>query len=198
MEREHASQFFLKNYLTGHYLCRQSDGSLAIVTMKPTATKTRGNVARQTRASFQEEINIAIKTPTNMKIDCTIVATVCCMDCPKVSTSLVSLDMMSPAEEESKYFKGMLLILAIISLLSCSVYLIATVVNTMPEIKEEIEESANIEIKVMPYFITAFISMFLLMEPALMVSVIFVKISGETIATITDPTSRNKERKKGT
>ena len=113
--------------------------------MKPTATKTRGNVARQTRASFQEEINIAIKTPTNMKIDCTIVATVCCMDCPKVSTSLVSLDMMSPAEEESKYFKGMLLILAIISLLSCSVYLIATVVNTIPEIKEEIEDKDSIE-----------------------------------------------------
>lgn len=34
LERKNASQFFLKNYLTGHYLCRQSDGSLAIVTDK--------------------------------------------------------------------------------------------------------------------------------------------------------------------
>lgn len=34
LERKNASQFFLKNYLTGHYLCRQSDGSLAIVTEK--------------------------------------------------------------------------------------------------------------------------------------------------------------------
>lgn len=34
LERNNASQFFLKNYLTGHYLCRQSDGSLAIVTEK--------------------------------------------------------------------------------------------------------------------------------------------------------------------
>ena len=71
-------------------------------------------------------------------------------------------------------------------------------IRSESQIKEEIEESANIEIKVMPYFITAFISMFLLIEPALMVSVIFFKISGETIATITEPTSRNKERKKGT
>ena len=34
LERKNASQFFLKNYLTGHYLCRYSDGSLAIVTDK--------------------------------------------------------------------------------------------------------------------------------------------------------------------
>lgn len=34
LERNNASQFFLKNYHTGHYLCRQSDGSLAIVTDK--------------------------------------------------------------------------------------------------------------------------------------------------------------------
>ena len=34
LERKNASQFFLKNYLTGHYLCRKSDGSLAIVTEK--------------------------------------------------------------------------------------------------------------------------------------------------------------------
>lgn len=34
LERSNASQFFLKNYLTGHYLCRDSDGSLAIVTEK--------------------------------------------------------------------------------------------------------------------------------------------------------------------
>ena len=34
LERKNASQFFLKNYLTGHYLCRQSDGTLAIVTEK--------------------------------------------------------------------------------------------------------------------------------------------------------------------
>ena len=34
LERKNASQFFLKNYHTGHYLCRQRDGSLAIVTEK--------------------------------------------------------------------------------------------------------------------------------------------------------------------
>lgn len=34
LERKNASQFFLKNYLTGHYLCRQSDGSPVIVTDK--------------------------------------------------------------------------------------------------------------------------------------------------------------------
>ena len=34
LEKNKDAQFFLKNYPTGHYLCRQSDGSLAIVTEK--------------------------------------------------------------------------------------------------------------------------------------------------------------------
>ncbi|MDY2942598.1 MAG: T9SS type A sorting domain-containing protein [Paludibacteraceae bacterium] len=51
VERNNASQFFLKNYITGHYLCRRSDGSLYIEA--ESGTRTVWNLDESYRIYYQ-------------------------------------------------------------------------------------------------------------------------------------------------